>query len=201
MSRKSHTAFCYKDTFWNKKRIEQNIKVKEISELLGCPYSTAGAYFSGLCIPEENDIKTLCEFFGVDIILGQREFINAHKEYDALQKRELKYSARKKPTKTTPISKHDTFEKIEETKPINDLPKLPTDITSTTNKTPINDEKSDEDCFKDITKELYGKLSFDDYNEFMRLIVMESNKSALKFIYGKIDFDTFLKITKRIEQK
>ena len=201
MNKQTHTAFCFKENFWSKKRIEANITIREIAELLGVPKSTAGAFFSGILVPTESQTKTLCEFFGVDLIEGTREFDRAHKAHDAEHKRKLKYSAKKKPTKTTPISKPDTFEKIEETKPINDLPKLPTEATTNTHKAPIIADRIDEDCFKDITKELYGKLSFDDYNEFMRLIVMESNKSALKFIYGKIDFDTFVKITKRIEQK
>lgn len=183
--KRSH-AYAFKDNFWNKKRIEGNYKISDMAELLECPYSTAGAYFGGVMMPREDAIKKLCEFFGVDEIEGTREFLNAHKAYDAEKQkgRKLKIKAEEpEPTKTTPIKQLDTFEKVEE-------PKAPEPIT--------RKDKKDID-YSSVFEIVYGKLSFSDYAEFTTSLQYHSLTSALQFIYGKVDFATYTEVYKGIK--
>ena len=77
----------FKDTFWSRKRVENNITVVELSKLVKCSRATTGAYFTGFLMPSDDTIKILCDFFDVDFIQGKREFINAHKKYDVDYKR------------------------------------------------------------------------------------------------------------------
>lgn len=184
-NRTNHTnnkyyAHSFKDNFWSKKRVEANITLKEITQLLNCKFSTAGAYFSGFLMPSEEDIKILCDFFGVDVIEGTREFINAHKQYDTEKKRTLKCSSKPKAeTKVTSINKTDIFE-------------------------PIACEEVAQEPAKDYTpviKMLYSSnASFETYNEFIEGLMMYSPAVALKTIYGKVDIDTYNSIFKELER-
>lgn len=173
-----HYAHTFKDNFWSKKRVEANITIKEIAELLHCKYSTAGAYFTGILIPSESDIKILCDTFNVDIIEGTRGFVDAHKKYDVEKKRTLKYSGKPKAeTKVTSINNADIFE-------------------------PIACEEVAQKPEKDYTpviKMVYGLVSFELYNEFIEAIMMYSPTAALEVIYGKVDFDTYKVILKELE--
>lgn len=183
---KNKNSYAFKDNFWSKKRVEGNYKISDMAELLECPYSTAGAFFGGYMMPNEEQIKKLCEFFGVDVIEGTREFLNAHKAYDAEKQkgRKSKVQAKKpEPTKTTPIKQLDTFEKVEE-------PKEP---EPKTHKEPKNID------YSSVFKKVYGKLSFSDYTEFTMNLQWHSLTSALRFIYGKVDFATYTEVYKEIK--
>ena len=72
-----------KDTFWNRKRVEANIPVRELADAMDTKYSTMAGYLIGKNIPKPNLINRMCDWFSVDPIEGEREFINAHKIYDA----------------------------------------------------------------------------------------------------------------------
>ena len=192
-SNHKYYAHSFKDNFWSKKRVEANITIKEIAELLHCKYSTAGAYFSGLCIPSESEIKLLCDAFNVDVIEGTREFVDAHKKYDAEKKRILKYNSKPKAeTKITSINNADIFEPIACEKDAQE-----------------NTEEHCEECccvqpekdYTPIIKMLYSSnASFETYNEFVEGLMMYSPAVALKAIYGKVDIDTYNSIFKELER-
>ena len=70
-----------KDTFWNRKRIENNAKYEELSEVLHISKSAIGSYMSGQLIPSDNIARQLCDLFGVDYAQGLLEFQHAHREW------------------------------------------------------------------------------------------------------------------------
>ena len=191
-------AITYKDNFWSKKRVEHNIKTEEIADLLGIKWKTASAYFTGQVVPHEEQIKTLCDFFGVDIVEGTREFENAHKHYDAERKRTMKASAKPK-TKTTPITETSVFEPV------------PTKETISADSLTAGTMPAEEckDCciepekdYTPVIKLLYnsGKVDFETYNEFIDHLMLEGEEEAKKFIYDHVCYELFIKILEEFEK-
>lgn len=190
-------AKTFKNNFWSKKRVEHNIKTQEIADLLGIKCKTASSYFTGQVVPHEEQIKTLCDFFGVDIVEGTREFENAHKHYDAERKRTMKATAKPKP-KTTPITEPSVFDLI----PTEE--KLSTDCI-------VGGTMPEEECHcvepeKDYTpviKLLYdsGKVDFETYNEFIDHLMLEGEEEAKKFIFDHVNYDLFIKILNEFEKE
>lgn len=183
-------ARYFKDNFWSKKRVEANVMISDIAELLKCKYSTAGSYLSGKSMPSEEDIKTLCDFFNVDIIEGTREFINAHKAYDAERKRTFRGTAKPpKKTKTTPINQVNIFEPVIDT---SDAQETEEDNIC------IEPEKD----YTPIIKMVYESrvLSFEAYNEFIDNLMLSGIEDAKKFIYNHVGYELFIKILKEFEK-
>lgn len=79
----------YKNTFWSKKRVEYDIKLKDIAEAIGVPITTVGMYFTGAYMPKESIVVAICNLFDVDFETGWDEFRKAHEEYRAERKRSL----------------------------------------------------------------------------------------------------------------
>ena len=194
----SRYARTYKDNFWSKKRVEHNIKTEEIADLLGIKYKTASAYFTGQAVPHEEQIKTLCDFFGVDIVEGTREFENAHKHYDAEGKRTMKATA-KPMTKTTPITKTSVFEPV------------PTKETISADSLTAGTMPAEEckDCcvepekdYTPVIKLLYnsGKVDFETYNEFIDHLMLEGEEEAKKFIFDHVCYELFIEILEEFEK-
>lgn len=95
------TARTFKDTFWSKKRVENDITVVELANYLNRSRAITGAYLTGFAMPDNDVIKALCNFFDVDLFEGKKEFENAHKRYFAEHNRTLKARATKKVTTQT----------------------------------------------------------------------------------------------------
>ena len=183
--RAKRVAVTFRDNFWSKKRVEQNVTIDEIAELLEINKKTASAYFTGQLVPHEYQIKTLCEYFGVDIIEGTREFYNAHKHYDATHKRTLKLSAK-------------TQKKIEEaTKEEPAWNDEPTPVEKVAEKIREQEEaykrlvESPYDPNK-IVELLYGKIPFMLFNEVY--VALERGLRVDEIIYGKIDYEIYCKV-------
>lgn len=180
-------AVTFSNNFWSKKRVEQNITMKEIAELLGIKVKTASSYFTGQALPPESLIMKLCDFFDVDTIEGEREFINAHKAYDAMHKRTLILSAK-------------TQSKIKE------ATKISTDRTPTLEEEPTLAEQVAKEIYekeeqrKDkLFEVVYGKLDcWKAFKEFA--ILINRNADVREWLYGKVDFDTYEKVKKILEE-
>lgn len=195
----SRYARTYKDNFWSKKRVEHNVKTEEIADLLGIKYKTASAYFTGQAVPHEEQIKTLCDFFNVDIVEGTREFENAHKHYDAEGKRTMKMTATPKKTKTTPITETSIFDLVP--------PEEKISADSLTTGTMPAEECKDcciepEKDYTSVVKLLYdsGKVDFETYNEFIDHLMLEGEEEAKKFIFDHVNYDLFIKILNEFEK-
>lgn len=174
-------AITYKDNFWSKKRVEQNVNVKEIALLLDAKYQTVSAYFTGQLVPHEDQIKTLCEYFDVDLIEGTREFHKAHRAYDATHKRTLVLSAK-------------TKKKIEQAKkPEPSWEDEPTPIEKVAQEIKERQDK--------IFGAVYGKVSYREYTDLMEQVILDEGDFDLaKWLYNRVDYETFNSIIKSLEE-
>lgn len=179
MGKKGSGVKTFKDTFWGKKRVEANITIRELAGILKLNEATLGAYLTGCLMPNEHTVKAMCDWFGVDYLLGTREFLNAHKSYDAERNNKtVKYTA--KPKGKAKISK--------ETKPI----------------APVKVEEkkvsmSDADKVNEIARLVYGKGTV-DYDLFWKLKEMPIDKIE-ETLYSKVDYAVFKTVEKILEDK
>ena len=74
---------CFKDTFFNVKRVQSGLTIKEVAEYVGTRPSTTAAYLTGALMPKDAVIDKFCELFDVDTVRGQSEFRLAHDKWDA----------------------------------------------------------------------------------------------------------------------
>ena len=77
-------AHGWKDTFWNQQRVNAGVTYDDIARYLNCSTSMAARFFSGILVPKEEHIDRLCDWFGVDRVLGEREFRKANREWDTI---------------------------------------------------------------------------------------------------------------------
>lgn len=69
----------YKDTFWNRLRLQRGISTKQLAKMLGVKsVSFIYTWFSGQHVPSDNHIRKLCEIYKVDYEKGKQEFLDAH---------------------------------------------------------------------------------------------------------------------------
>ena len=180
-------ALTYKENFWSKKRVEQNVKISDIATLLEIKPKTASAYFTGQSVPHNDQIATLCEYFNVDPIEGEREFYNAHKTYDAERKRTLVLSAKTKRTITEATKR-----------PNNNTPTLEEDTTFVEQVAKEIYEKEEQRKDK-LFEAVYGKLDcWKTFKEFA--IFVSRNVDVREWLYGKVDFETYEKVKKILEE-
>ena len=154
--------------------------------MLDTKSTTTNAYFTGQLVPSEEKVKTLCEYFDVDIVTGTREFLNAHKEYDRKHDRTLVMSAKTK----------EKIEKAKKPEPkwdeLNDEPTLVEKVSEAIT------ERTDK-----IMEAVYKHVSYRDYCDLMRELFMDLNGTFdLKaWLYGKVkDFETYSSILKKLEE-
>lgn len=72
-----------KSNFWNKLRVEKNFRYEDLKELFPSitNSSSIGLWFSGQTMPNDERIRTLCEFFDVPFDKGKAEFRKAHEAW------------------------------------------------------------------------------------------------------------------------
>ena len=180
-------AITFKDNFWSRKRVEANITMKEIAELLEIKVKTASAYFTGQIVPHEHQIKLLCELFNVDTLEGEREFIKAHKAYEAPHKRTLILSAKTK-SKIAKATK----------RPNNNTPTLEEEPTLAEQVAKEVYEKEEQRKDK-LFEAVYGKLDcWKTFKEFA--IFVSRNVDVREWLYGKVDFETYKKVMDILEE-
>ncbi len=164
-------------TFWNVTRVNNNLTLKEVSELIGVPESTCGRYFAGLAVPPENTVDKLCELFDVDRIQGMREFINANKKWDIIRGTEKDHDA----IRSEKISSTDEL--------ISNIVKQIVDDTN----------EVDDMCVRtcDIRRLIYGKVDYDVFLKITGHNVKTFGKDfILDTLYGVVDKETYLEVVK-----
>ena len=87
----------YKDNFWSELRVERGLTNANIAEKMGMKGNTPSIYnwFTGRNIPSDENIRKLCEIFGVGYVVGKQEFIKAHQKWYSWKfdkKKECKYN-------------------------------------------------------------------------------------------------------------
>lgn len=152
-------AITYKDNFWSKTRVDNNVRLREIGDLLGVSRATAGAYFTGFIMPSEDKIETLCEFFDVDLRIGTREFDKIHKAYDTEEKKTLKYSAKSKQIDIDTVIKSADADNTPQIEP-DTVPEIKSD----------NDIKSPSPETTDVLRLLYGKCDYDTFRSIEAML-------------------------------
>lgn len=150
-----------KDNFWNRKRVENNVRYKDLVELYGGAQSKWGMYFSGQNMPNVMVVSKLCDLFGVEFNEGLEEFKKIHENWRATNGvRVYKTGTREKWSKRKMNDKQDTSVDIEPECKV--IPK------------------------EDILKAVYKKV---DYELFVKLQEWEGD--ILEALYNKVDYKTY----------
>lgn len=158
---------AFKDTYWNRLRVERNIMHKELAEYFGVSVSTVGGWFSGQLMPNDLMIKRACELFDVEFATGKEEFRKAHALWKCERQRSgIKIQSGKK-DKTSGV-------------------KITVDMTA-----PQFEEPSVDNL--DIIKLLYGKLPYDLFMS-VRSILKHQDGDVLELVYGKVSYKEFKQI-------
>lgn len=170
MGRKNGDVWTARDTFWNKLRVENGYRIKDIAELLDLGEKTTAAYFTGYTLPNDDIVKKFCDLFCIDFMKGRGEFHKAYSEYNKTHNRKCK--VRK-------VSMNSVAEDTKEVEP----PKA---------ETPKKVDFSDT-----VLEMLYGKIPYVDFKILTGQLM--SGADILECVYGKVDFETFANIVKTIK--
>ena len=177
-----------KRTFWNEKRVSQNILVQELADTLGVAVGTIGNWLSGAKIPPENRVRELCDLFGVGYDEGYNEFVRANRIWDSERgklsydmvsptSREVPSTERKKKTATESVADDEVILVGEVAVETKDIHINPVEVNK-----------------PDIIKYLYGRLLFDDYEDFKAEFLKGAD--PLRLTYGKLSYDDYKEFEK-----
>lgn len=176
---------AFKDTFWSKMRVENDLKLSEVAEALDVEHKRVARYFSGQSVPTDSEIKIICDLFDVDFTKGKYEFNKAHKAWRGERKRDRsKYISAKQFM--------DTESEPDKVAPIASAPDKVAPIVPAVTATNIQ-VNLDKNTASRILANLYGKI---DYHYFVAVSkLISTGKSAseiLSTLYGVINYDTFI---------
>lgn len=180
---KRNEAYTKNDTFWNKVRVKAGYTTYDVASLLNVSRASANNYLIGKNVPSERQIETLCDFFGVDRVQGEREFYEAHRHYDA-------DSHRKR------VDLKQTEHVEEQLKAAQEYNER---VAAKNKPAPVEEPALVEVEETDIFKLVYDVLSYQEFNEFFTAVASKSER-ALELIFHKVDYDTYKKISKVIQE-
>lgn len=173
----------FKDTFWCRKRVEQNITVQEIADAVHLSTGIVGMYLTGQRMPTDATIKQICDLFDVDFLEGKSEFTKACKLWDSEPHRVVKYRSESNPNGTVVEGKVEAWYDEDGYQLQNSTPKGTTDTSMA--KKPQNVPES-------VLEVLYGKLPQKAFRAILE--GTESEIDPLEYLYDKVDFDDYMKI-------
>lgn len=164
-----------KTTWWNKVRVERNIRIRDLLELFPeyQTFSTIGAWFTGQFVPKDKHIRVLCDFFDVDFDEGKRHFIEDHERWE---------STKRKGKRAVTGTAEGVMKEL---------------VTGTGDAKSVIKTKTEEPK-KDIFEAVYGKLPYDLFRTFCDLVA-HSDKNALELVYGKVSYEDFMLIQEVIK--
>lgn len=158
----------YKDNFWSRERVKKNLKITEVADMLGYKRGKVGMWFTGQCMPTDNEAAEVCKLFEVDFNEGQLAFQKAHREWKAEHSPTLKYIG-KKLTKTTV--------KSEALSPVSSINNIAEVILALYGKlsceaflTVYNAVTSGKPGECDIERLLYSNVDFDTYQQIITIM-------------------------------
>ncbi len=160
-----------KINFWNKLRVDRNIRYKDIAELYGGCASRWGSYFSGQIMPADEQIHQLCDLFDVDFETGKAEFEKAHANWE---------SARHM-GKRVVTGEADPYNRGE----------MPARM--------VFGEASATPEKVDVFSMLYGKVSYETFNLFCKAVA--EKQDAMQYCYGVVSYEEYKKIEEVIYEK
>lgn len=183
---------AFKDTFWNRLRVETNITIKELASYLHLSDGAVGMYLTGQAMPSESVIKQLCDYFSVDLLKGTQEFEKAHKTWDAERKRTLRVTGGAIPTGAKPADK-PAPEKSEASIMMDEAG---AEVVKNTEFVPTPEFVSTS-VKKKVLKATYGKVKMDLFLEYYDNAVSD----PLGFFYGRVDYPVYQEIENAIGGK
>lgn len=163
-SRRKRTA-----GFWNHKISGKGMSVKELSVLLGKPYSTTTAYLSGFVMPEDDVIKFFCKEFNVDYDRAYSEFAKVHEAWA--------------------IEHTDTYERSGCTFKIKQITPADKPIEQLKEVVKPSAKSTRSPGFMECLRLMYGKISREDFDQALTLST--SKQEMMRFAYDRVDYDTF----------
>ena len=109
MAKNNATSRTFKDNFWSLRRVEKNVKIHELAELIGKGEKQTGMYFSGQLMPPPNIIQALCDLLDVSFNEGELAFQQAHRTWKAEHTRSCKATNRVVVNEPEPEAVADTI--------------------------------------------------------------------------------------------
>lgn len=166
-----------KETFWNKLRIENSLRIRDVAEMLGIPVGTIGRWFSGQGVPNAENIKAICQLFEIPFDKGYGEFVKANQKWDSDRGR-MKISMYSPETITVSSEEEPKrTKKSKKTEPKPEIPQVQKDYTK-------------------LVKYLYGKLEFADYMQLQTYLA--DHVDPMPYLYGKVSFDDYVEVMKLV---
>ena len=180
-----------KDTFWNKVRVEKNIRYSDIVELFGGSVSMWAQRFTGQTMPTYAEIKKLCELFDVDVTQGTEEFKKAH----ALWKSEGRGAKAGYITTGKSVMSGIKVGKRGEVTGTREH------VEKAENEAEVQEEELKEDplSVRQIMGLLYGKIPYDTFLKFCDMITGEDG-DPLESIYGRVSYREYTLISDALKE-
>ena len=156
------------NNFWTRTVDAAKTSIKEVSIALDVDKSTVNSWFCGRYFPSDAKIKDLCDLFGVDFTAGYNAFLEIHKDWAV--------SLGKEPTEP-----HRRGRKARKKVAVVPQPVSTPNIVEVAS-----------DAFAGIAKYIYGKVTFEEYENLRQNISGTGDPMAL--LYGKIPFEEYMKL-------
>lgn len=161
------------DNFWNRLRVERNIRYIDLHELFPSfkSHTSIGLWFSGQLMPKDEHISVLCDFFDVDFEIGKEEFRKAHENWESTHHQNKRI--------TTGESESREY----------------TNSGDGDARMAVRYEQE-----TDIFELVYGKLPYELFRKFIDLVAGQSKDDALRIIYSNVTYDEFRLIERVIKE-
>ena len=165
------------DNFWNRLRVERNIRYIDLLELFPSfkTHTSIGFWFSGQTMPKDEHISVLCDFFDVDFAKGKEEFRKAHENWESTHHQNKRVTTGKGETRDIANSGDGDARMA------------------------VRYEQEHEQE-ADIFELVYGKLPYDLFRKFIDLVAGQSKDDALRIIYSNVTYDEFRLIERVIKE-
>lgn len=166
------------DTFWNRLRVERNIRYVDLLELFPrySGFSTIGFWFAGKIMPQDKDIAVLCDFFDVDFEIGKEEFRKAHEAWVSSNHKNSRVTTGKGEARDIANSGDGDARMA------------------------VRYEQEQAVEAVDIFELIYGRLPYDLFRKFTTLVAGQGIEEALRLVYANVTYDEFRLIEKIIKE-
>ena len=179
-------AIQFKDTWWNRLRVEKNITYKDLATYMECSISHVGGIFSGQKIPERDDLYNLCDLFDVDYAEGEQRFLDDHLKWVSEKKAKARAITNTNEKKKTSVKK--------KSKRVHSDKKMTAVETDNT----VCDTPTEETHTVDVLEVLYGKVGYENFTQILNA-VKSGETDILKLCYGKVSYDEYKVIEEELK--
>ena len=175
--KRKSSAFSHKktsQTFWNLLRIENNFTLQDVADYTGFKQSTISAWFTGGFMPEDWQIKVLCDMFNnLSFEKGKLEMENAYTIFHGT---------------------HGTIDKEPRKAPEH----VVEDVRRLSIKTEPEVKEDNYVNFDGVMRVLFSELTYDEYTEVQKLYpysdVFSSKDKILKKLFDMLSWESYEKV-------